>query len=250
MRDVRENRGGRSQRRRIRGADELRDRPLRSRWSRWGHAGRRRHRSGRRVGRGGLDRRRGRDCRRGQKEHRVEVALRIVDSADAEVDERLTDRGPRTRADAADHVALGDRRPLDDVERAEVQQGDRQSLRRQQRERLTAGRDGPRERDRGVDRRTYGRAHGGADRDAAVLAGRLRVQLVEDVGLQDRSLDRPRPRAGQGRQGQGNRRGEHDEQSDVSLSVLQTTIQGTWTVRALSNQITARRGRAGCARSL
>jgi hypothetical protein len=151
---------------------------------------RRSHRSGRRRRSDG--RRRFHRGRR-QEQQRIEVSLRILDSTDAEVDERLSELGAGARPNGADDLTVLDRHPTRDHERPEVQQGHRKSLGRQKRQRLASVGDGPREGDRRVDRRAHRRPDGGANRDAAVLARRLGSQLVEEERLENRALHRPRP---------------------------------------------------------
>ena len=131
---------------------------------------------------------------RRQERQRVEVALRLGGDAHAEVDVRRRDLRLAGGADRGDGVALGDRGALRDVDRAEVGQRDGEAVGGLDREARARCGHGAGERD---DARR-GRAHVGArvaaDVDAPVLAGGVRVRRVEDERLEDRPVDRPRPR--------------------------------------------------------
>jgi len=78
----------------------------------WGRSlGRRRRRNGRRL------------TQRKQR-HRIDVAARIVRSADAEVDIGLADFGVSRRSDGPDRLALGDSVANGDGDRAQMREGD------------------------------------------------------------------------------------------------------------------------------
>ena len=189
---------------------------------------RRRNRRGCGTGRrrGRLDRGR-RNLGRRQEEQRIEVSLRILDPPNAEIDVRDGQLGDAARADSADFLALGHRCATKHRERAEMDERHGEPLRGQQRERLAAGRHGSRERHRGIDRSQDGRARRRADRDAAVLSRSLGVQLVEVEGLEHGALHGPRPCPRSGGCGERHAGEDGGQRAGVSLSVLQTMAQGT-----------------------
>jgi hypothetical protein len=171
---------------------------------------------------------RGRKLR--QEEQRVEIALRVLDAPNAHVDERHRQRRLAARPDRADRFALDDRRTSRDLERAQVEQGDGESARCQERQRLAPVGNGSGERHGGVDRRPHGRSRGGPDVDAPVLPGRLRIRVVEVERPQHRAFDRPRPGPSCCRRDERCQCQAEDEaraQSSRVLSLLQTESHGT-----------------------
>jgi hypothetical protein len=146
---------------------------------------------GRRSGRGRL-RRRGRSRPWRQERERVEVALRIVRAADAEMHIRDVELEVARRADAADALALRQLFALGDGERTEMGQGDGVAVGGPDRRRPPVSRQPARER-HGARR---GRRNGGACRRADVDA-RVAVLVVlgaaEVEAPQDGTLGRPAP---------------------------------------------------------
>ena len=196
LRDRGRNRCGRGDRRR-------RSRCRRgSRYRRRSRRGRCHRRRG--CGRRGCGRRRGRRCwcrhGRGRREHgqegeRIEIALFVRRVADAEMHVRRVELRRAARADRADGAAFVDCHVLLDPDRTEVRQGDREAGRGQDRERLPARGHRPGEADDACRGRDHRRTGSRADRDATVLARRVRMRRIEGERLQDRPLHRPRPRA-------------------------------------------------------
>ena len=177
------HRSGRSRRRRSDGRrrDRIRRRRRRTRVGR---------RSRGRVRRGGRWRRR---RRRGWEEReRVEVALRVGRHPDAEVDERRSAVVGRT--DRADRLSLGHGRPFRDPDRAEVDERDRVAVAGLDRDDAAVARHGARERHGSACRRGDGGSDRGADVDAAPLAARVGMVVVEREGAQHRARHRPGPR--------------------------------------------------------
>jgi hypothetical protein len=170
------------------------------------------HRSGRggRVCRRRHDRLCGRlllrRCSRGeerwQERQRVDVSLVIGGPTQPEVHERAGEVDDATRPDTPDDVALGDGRSAPHSDRAEVDERGRVAVRGLDRDRLAAARDDPGKRDHSLGGRVHVRAARGAEVDAAVLTGGVRVRAVERERTEDGALDRPRPRL--------RRRGQHE----------------------------------------
>jgi hypothetical protein len=181
---------------------------------------------------------------RGQEGERIEVTLRLGRRADAEVHERLRHFGLPRRTDRRDAFALSDRRPLGSRDRAQVRQRDRQPVGRRDRETLARDRHRARERHGAGRRRDNGGALIGADVDASVLPGGVRVCRVEHEHLQHRTVHRPGP-------GTGGRckmkRGNHSrEQNSAHRSPL-----GSWSpVHAASCLLRAARVSDSCGTSL
>jgi hypothetical protein len=110
----------------------------------------------------------------------------------------LTRKRSRAVVQNPDDRAFVDVRIPRDADRAEVREADREAGRRQDRERLPVRRHRPGEADDARRGRKHRRARPGTDRDAAVLAGGVRMRLIERERLQDRPLDGPCPRACRG----------------------------------------------------
>ena len=173
-----------------------------------GCAGGRRQR-GRRLGRRG--RRGSGSPRRGshrQERERVEIAVVVGRGADAEVDVRDGLLGRPARADRADRLALTDRRALRDRHRTEMGEGHGERVAGEDRHGVAARRHAAGERHRAGGRRDDRTAGGTADVDAAMLAARVRVRVIEGERREHGTGDRPRPRA---RGWHGEERDEHDE---------------------------------------
>ena len=109
-------------------------------------------------------------------------------------------------ADDPDRGALDDRVAARDGRTAELQQRHRIPVRRLDRDRAAATGNGAGEGDGACDRREHLRADLGADVDAAVLSGGVRVR-PEREGTQHRPVGRPRP-------GGGGRNREQERQDD------------------------------------
>ena len=160
---------------------------LRRGYARW-----RRHRD-RRRSRGRSRRRDG----RGQQPERIEVAERVGGEPDPEVDVRHRLFWRAARPDGRDDIPLRDRRALRDSDRAEMRQRDRVAVGRLDRQAFATRRHEAGEAHRpacGCDDRAARRC--GADVDAAVLAGVVRMRLVVRERLEHRPLDGPAPRLG------------------------------------------------------
>jgi len=138
-------------------------------------------------------RRRGRGRR--EEQERVEIALRIGGTADAEVDVRRGDLRDAARAYRPDDGALGDRRVPRHRDRAEMCERHRESVGRVDRHRQPARRHRAGEAHDPAHGRAHRRPRVRADVDAAMLAARVRVRLVVREPLEHRPVDGPRPRA-------------------------------------------------------
>ena len=127
------------------------------------------------IGRDGSGERLGRSHARTERQHgrRIEVAVLIVRSADAEVDVRLADAGLVARADRPDAVALDDRRALGHGEGAEMGQRHRPAVRGLDRDAPAVPRHRAHERHHPRGRRAHQRSEGAGDVDAAVEPGAL-----------------------------------------------------------------------------
>ena len=179
---------------------------------RYGSVGSRRSRGFRRH-RGRCDRvcRRRQHRPRRQQCQRVDIALRIARHAHPEVHEGRVALHITARADRPNGGALLQRRAARNPDRAEMDKRRREPGRRLDRDRLPAAWDRARERDDTVRRREHGRAAGGTEVDATVLAGCVRVGSIEQEGPEHRPFDGPRP-ASRGRHRQ--RAGAHDQDSE------------------------------------
>jgi hypothetical protein len=146
-----------------------------------------------------------------QERKRIHVALLVRRQAHAEVDVRLAQVDDAARPDRADDGAFGDVRAAPDSDRPEVDERDRVSRRRLDRNGLAAGRNGSGERHGPLRRRNHVRARPCCEIDAAVLSGRVRMRAVERERTQNGSVDRPRP--GLRRRGQDERAERDDSDS-------------------------------------
>jgi hypothetical protein len=212
---------GRARRRRgLRGRRPSRSRSRRRR----GSGPRSRHR--RRFG-PGRHRRYGRDRRR-EEEQRVEVSLRIGDTADAEVDVWDGKLRDSARPHRADHVALGHVHAAGDPQRAKVEQRRGVSVGGRDRKGLAAGRHGARKGDRPARRSDDRGSRCRTDVDAAMESALVRVG-AEAERAQDRPLHRPRPgvRCGGGAKSRDRRA---DPQAPEARPDLLPALQTTATV--------------------
>ena len=143
-----------------------------------GLRGRRRSCRSRCGGRGRLVRRGRADRKRlglGQKQERVEVALRVRAPANAEIHVRHRERRDSARADGSDRLALRHDRPSRDFEGAEVHERDGEAVLRLDRHRPPTRRNGPGEGDRPARGCEHRRSRRRADVDPAVLSCRVRI---------------------------------------------------------------------------
>ncbi len=120
-----------------------------------------------------------------QEGQRIDVALRIRGDPDAQVHVWLRHLGVATRPDRSDRVPLGDRRPSDDAQRAEMRQRHGVAARRCDRDTRAGARDRSRERHRARGGRDDGGTRLAPEIDTTVLPRVVRMPGVEDVGLQD-----------------------------------------------------------------
>jgi hypothetical protein len=139
-------------------------------------------------------RRRGRDARR-QQGQRIDVALRIARHTGPEVHVRLRQFDDAARADGSHHRRFSHERPARHSDRPEVDKRGRIAKRRLDRHRLPAGRHRPGKGHHALRRREHGVAAGCAEVDAAVLAARVGVRVVEQERPQHRAVHGPRPGA-------------------------------------------------------
>jgi hypothetical protein len=100
----------------------------------------------------------------------------------------------RVIAGGSDGVTFGHGVSARHTERPERREGDRETVRRADRQRRAAAGDSAGKADRPSHRRVHTAACHCVDCDAAVLARRIRVSLVEVEGLHDRPANGPRPR--------------------------------------------------------
>ena len=207
------------------------------RWRRWRDLRRAGRRDGSRVGRRGWLTARSRRCdrlRRGQEEKRVEVSLRVVGEADAQVHVRLRELRIAAWADRADVRSLGERlAPLYRV-RAEVHERHRVTVGRLDRHGLAVARDRPGEGDGardGSDDTMSGRR---SDVDPAVLPGRVWVIAVEREQRQHRTRDGPAPpQRGSRRDQRGCESRGKQQAHSVVTSVVRNGNDGSVARRAL-----------------
>ena len=128
-----------------------------------------------------------------QQRQRIDVALRIAGHARAEVHVWIGQVDDAARTDCAHHRRFSDECAARHSDRPEVDERGRVAERRLDRHRL------PTRRNRSGERHhtLYGSEHRAAARraevDTSVLAGRVRVRVVEPEGAQHRSVDGPRP---------------------------------------------------------
>jgi hypothetical protein len=160
--------------------------------------GRRSRGRGRRLD---LPRRRGRRPRR-QEEQRIEITLRIVGLADAEIDVRLGQLDIAARPDRSNGIAFSDLDALLDPVGAEMNERDRVAVLRLNRHGLATFRHRPGEGHDPSRGSAHGRSRRRADVDPPVLARRVRVVAVEGEPAQDRPVDGPSPGKTRGRERQ------------------------------------------------
>ena len=192
-----------------------------------------------------------RDLGAGQQEQRIQIPIRLRGPSHAEVDEGHGQLDHAARADGPDQAALRDGHPAAHGDRAEMQERDRVTVIRLERDRSAAHRDGAGEGDDPGRRGEHGRTGWSADVDAAVLARRIRI-VAEQEGPQNRSLHRPGPTQSGRRHREGSRDRSAEEQSNRHRAppiVVRygNYAQGSRAGRSLSNLITTKCGRAGCA---
>jgi hypothetical protein len=127
------------------------------------------------------------------------------------VDVRLAHDRVGAGADRAHDRSLGHDVAALDGHCAELEQRDRVALGRPDRHAQAAAREAAGEGDRARGRRANWSAHIGADVDAAVLAAGIWV-VAEREASQNRTVDRPGPRSGDGSDREG--RDDHGEQAE------------------------------------
>jgi hypothetical protein len=147
-----------------------------------------------------------------QEEQRVHVSIRLGAPPHAEIDVRHGQLHHAARTHGSDGVALRQARAATHGDRAEMQERDRVTVLRLDRDRTAAYRHGPREGDPPGRRGEHGRSRGRADVDPAVLARRVRI-VAEQEGPQHRALHRPGPTQSGRRHGERSRNRSADEQS-------------------------------------
>jgi hypothetical protein len=168
-------------------------------------------RTGRRVAEAGNARR--------QQGQRIDVALRIARRARAEIDVGLRQVDHAARPDGPDDRAFRHERPAHDPDRPEVDERGCVAGRRLDRHRLAPVRHRASERDHSALRGVYWAAARSAQIDAAMLAARVRVRVVEHKRPQHRTVDGPRPGAGIGDR-EHTRANDQDRKSPHSSSLL------------------------------
>jgi hypothetical protein len=188
-------------------------------------------------GRGNVSRRRLGGCRRSrpglgqrpgrQERQRIHVALLIGGPAYSEIHVRLGQIDRSARADRADDRAFVDGSSARDTDRAQVDERRGVAEGGLDRDGLPAGRDRAGEGDDTLRRGDDVCAGRSADVEAAMLAGGVRVRVVERKGPQERALDGPGPRIGcrngqrECAQDQRNTKSPHESSSSL-LSELRT----------------------------
>jgi hypothetical protein len=159
--------------------------------------------------RGRLCGRRGRRRRaRRQQGERIDIALRIARHARAEVHVRIREPDHAARPDGPDDRPFPDECTSRHADRPQVDERRGVPERRLDRHGLPAGRDRPGEGHDSLGGGEHRAAAGSAEIDAAVLAARVRVRMVERKRPQHRAVDGPRPGAGAG---DGERTGAKDQ---------------------------------------
>ena len=190
--------------------------------------GRRRRRGGcgrrRRRRRGGRCGRRRRKRPVGQEDERIDVAVRILRTPDAQMNVRHVVLQGAARTDGGDRRSFTHRVTPLRSRRAEMRQRHRVAVASLNRQRPTADRHRACERDNPRDRRQHRGSRGSADVDTAVLAGRVGV-ITELELLHHRPVGRPRPCCG------GRREHEHGcdgrDQSSAHLGLLVFLVDNT-----------------------
>jgi hypothetical protein len=142
------------------------------------------------------DRRRpgNRRCEPGRQQGQgIDVALWIARDARAEVHVRIGQVNDATRTNCPYHRRFAHERAARYSDRSEVNKRGRVSKRRLNRHRLPTSRNGSGERHHTLCRGEHRAAAGRAEVDTSVLAGRVRMRVVEPEGAQHRAVDGPRP---------------------------------------------------------
>jgi hypothetical protein len=132
---------------------------------------------------------------RRQKGDRIEVPLRVGRRPDPHADVRFGNARLVGRPDRADRRALGHARTPPHLDRAEVQERDGPARGRLDRHGLAGVGHRAGERDGAFGGGEHGRADLRRDVDPAMLAGRIRMVMVEVEAAQNLTLHRPGPRA-------------------------------------------------------
>ncbi len=165
-----------------------------------------------------------RDARRQQGQW-IDVSLRVARHPRAEVHVRLRQLDHAARPDATHNRRFPHERPARDSDRPEVDERGRIAKRRLDRHRLPTGRHRPGKGHHTLRRGEHRAATGRTQVDAAVLAARVGVRVVEHERPQHRAVDRPRPGA-RTRDGERTRAGDQNRKSphvsSSSLPILRT----------------------------
>jgi hypothetical protein len=139
---------------------------------------------------------------------------------------RLRVLGRSARADCADHCTFRDGLTAPRVDRAEMSERDGIAVGGLDRHALAAYGNRPGKRDGSGRGRTNCLSRRGADVDATVLAGGVRV-VAEREALHDRPLNRPCPCVGGGRGHEQQPEGNDDESAHPTLLVVQIDNEST-----------------------
>ena len=197
--------------------------PRRTRHSRRRHARRRRSRCHRRRGsrrRRGLAGRWLRSRARlhdRQERERIDVALLVASSADAEMDVGHRQLVVARRTNRADDLPFRDGLSTPNRVRAQVHERDRVPVRRLDRDGLALVRDSSGEGDRPRGRRGDLDPRWRSDVDATVLPGVVRMALVEREKRQHRPVDGPAPAERRRRNDERGNRSQCDEQTHLAV---------------------------------
>jgi hypothetical protein len=138
--------------------------------------------------------RRRHDRARRQEQKRVDVALVLLRHAQPEVHERRGEVDGAARPDGSDDRTFADARSTLHLDRAQVHERRGVAGRRLDRHRLAPGRHGPSEAHEPLGGSPHVRTGGGAEVEATVLPGCVRMRAVERERAQHRAVDRPAPR--------------------------------------------------------
>jgi hypothetical protein len=164
-----------------------------------------------------------------QEGERVDIALFLARSTDAEMDEGDRQLDVPGRPDSADDLAFRDRASAPDRVRAEVYERDRVAVLGLDRDRLALPRDSSRKGDRARDRRKDRRPRRRPDVNPAVLPGVVRAVLVEREERQHRPVDRPAPAKRRRWDAERGNRSHCNEQTHLAvrppLSIVQTSAK-------------------------
>jgi hypothetical protein len=154
---------------------------------------------------------------RRQKRQRVDVPVRLGRQPNAEMDVRLRDLGVGARGDGANHLAFGDRRAHRNGDRAELQERDRVTVFGADRDCPPGAGHRPGKGDHAGGGRTHVAADRGTDVDSPVLAPAVRIVAGREP-TQNRAVDRPAPRGGVRRQGEGQHAGQGEKHGPTSVA--------------------------------